>query len=70
MSTKPKCADCRYFAPIATSEVHGFCRRNAPKVEGRAIFASAEVIAVWPRVQRKEWCGEFVARRRQRVKGR
>ena len=62
------CRDCRNFQEI--SDVHGECRRYAPKSNSavyveRGMVGEIKVDIHWPKVYHRNWCGEFTPKPEQ-----
>jgi len=48
-----RCKNCKYFFVI-DNKLAGDCRRRSPETPVHKFGA-----AVWPQVEKNEWCGEF-----------
>lgn len=53
----PKCGDCVFAAGLSGRMDVLECRKRPPRL--RANPDDYDVTAVWPRVRKSQWCGEF-----------
>ncbi len=52
-----KCENCEFFVTERKSDLAGDCRIRAPEPPVHKLGQ-----AVWPQVERNQWCGEFRAK--------
>jgi len=54
---KRRCETCKFFE--VQDETTGRCRKSAPHALLNLMANAKEIGAVWPKVDKADWCGEW-----------